>query len=146
MAKKRIIMVDDQPLISTLIQEFLVEDPDVEIAQMTNSKEEFFAAIEKHPFDIALVDISIGESEGGLKIINALKEKSINLPAVVLSAHDESLYALKCLKAGAKGYISKECICDDLVSGLKQILQGSLFVSGAEGKKILKQYEQLNVS
>jgi DNA-binding NarL/FixJ family response regulator len=141
MTKKRVIVIDDEPLISTLMKELVDEEPDLEISKITVKKEEFLEAVTQHSFDIALIDISVGGREGGIEILKFLKEKSIDLPAIVLSAHEELLYALPCLKSGARGYISKDCICDQLILGLKAVLAGNLFISGDKAKSILEQYK-----
>jgi len=143
MIKKRIIIIDDEPIIATLIKELIAEEPDLEVAQIKTTKNEFLEALRQDFFDIALIDISVGEREGGMEILKLLKNKSIELPAIMLSAHDEQFYALKCLTAGAKGYISKDCICADLIRGVKEVLAGNLFISGEDGKYILEQYERV---
>jgi len=68
------------------------------------------------------------------------------LPVVMLSAHDERSYAMKCLQAGAMGYVSKNNVCTDLKRGLKEILGGNPFVSGDRGEFILTQYKKLHNS
>jgi two-component system, NarL family, invasion response regulator UvrY len=141
--KKRIIIIDDEPLIPHLIKELIEEDHEFEISQIAVSKEEFLTKITQGTFDIALIDISIGEREGGIELLKILKSKGINLPAIILSAHDEIHYALKCLTAGAKGYINKSCICVDLARGITEVLAGHLFVSGRDGEFILKEYKRV---
>jgi DNA-binding NarL/FixJ family response regulator len=143
MVKKKIIVIDDEPLIATLMKELVDEDPALEISKITTTKEEFLNAITQEIFDIALIDISVGGREGGIEILRYIKNKNMSMPVIVLSAHDERLYALECLKAGAKGYISKECICAQVITGLKEVLDGNLFVSGDRGKSIVEQYKKL---
>ncbi len=145
MTKKRIIVIDDQPLISNLIKELVSDEQELEVVQITSKKEEFLdAAVHGHSFDVALIDISVGDREGGIEILKTLQARNILLPAIMLSAHDEVLYALKCLKAGARGYVNKECICDDLVRAVKEVLNSQLFVSGEKGKHILDEFKKSN--
>jgi DNA-binding NarL/FixJ family response regulator len=125
-----------------LIKELVDEDPQLEIARITTQKKEFMDAINQGPFDIALIDISVEGREGGLELLKQLKEKGIDLPVMVLSAHEELLYADKCLNAGAKGYMSKDCICAQLITGLKEILAGDFFISGDKAESILKKYKE----
>jgi two-component system, NarL family, invasion response regulator UvrY len=140
--KKKIIVIDDEPLIATLLKELIDEEEDLEVAQVATKKEEFLNFVLQNRYDIALIDISVGEREGGLDILQILKAKGIELPAITLSAHDELDYAAKCLKAGAKGYVNKNSICADLVRGVKEVLSGQLFVSGDKGEYILRQYKK----
>jgi two-component system invasion response regulator UvrY len=138
--KKKIIVVDDEPLIATLLKELIEDEPDLEVAQVATRKNDFLSFVEKDGYDIALVDISVGEREGGLDLLQTLKNRGINLPAITLSAHDEADYAARCLKAGARGYVSKNSITADLIRGIKEVLAGRLFVSGSKGEHILRQY------
>ena len=139
--RKRIIIIDDEPLIAALIKEIIEEDTELEIAQMATGQEEFLGQVSQNPFDAALIDISVGGREGGIELLQILKKRGINLPLVILSAHDELYYALKCLQAGARGYINKRYICTDVVSCLKQVLGGHLYVSGDKAEQILRQFK-----
>ena len=144
MVKKRIIVVDDEPLIAILMKEIVEEDQELEIAKITNSKGDFLNALGQGPFDAALIDISVGGREGGIELLQVLKERSIGFPLIILSAHDELFYALKCLQAGARGYINKKYICTDVVKCLKEVLGGRLYVSGERAEQILNQYKRSN--
>jgi len=142
MVKKRIIVLDDEPLIAILMKEIIEEDPELEIGQITSKKTEFLSAIETVCFDAAIVDISVGGREGGIELLESTKGKSVPPPFIMLSAHDEIHYALKCLQAGARAYINKRYICTDIVTCVKKVLDGQLFVSGDRGESILRQYSK----
>lgn len=141
MNKKRIIVVDDEPLISALLKELMEDDPDVEISRMVSRKEEFLTSVLSSDFDAALIDISVEGREGGLELLKILQNRGIPLPSVVLSAHEEIDYAPRCLQLGAKGYLNKKYICSDLKRALMEVMGGRFFVSGSEGKYILKKYK-----
>jgi DNA-binding NarL/FixJ family response regulator len=143
--RKRIIVVDDEPLIGVLMKEIVEEDPGLEIVHIVSEKDEFLNLINRHSFDAAIVDISVGCREGGIELVQTIKNKGIDLPLIMLSAHDELYYALKCLQAGARGYINKKYICTDVVRCLKQVFGGHLFVSGDKGEQILEQYRKSNI-
>jgi two-component system, NarL family, invasion response regulator UvrY len=139
--KKRIIVIDDEPLIPALMKEIIEEDPGLEISHVATDKEGFISSVLESAYDAALLDISVaGHRQGGLDILQALKDRSIDMPVIMLSAHDELDYALRCLQAGAKGYISKNNICTDLVRGLNEVLEGKMFVSGQMGSEIINSY------
>ena len=141
MPKSKIIIVDDQPMISVLMKEIIEESSSFEVVNTATTREEFLDLVSQHSYDIALVDISLGKRDGGLDILKTLKERNIPLTIVMISAHDEAYYGLKCLQLGAKGYINKEAICNDLIRGLEAIVAGNLFVSGDNGKIILEEYQ-----
>jgi two-component system invasion response regulator UvrY len=142
MTKKKIIIIDDEPLIPALMKEIIEEDQQFQIAEIVTGKDEFLNLVRQHHFDAAIIDISVGGREGGIELLRIMKSEARMLPMVVLSAHDEVHYALKCLQEGARGYINKKYICTDMVQCLKEVLQGSLFVSGDKGENIIKQYKK----
>lgn len=141
--RHKIILIDDEPLILNLIEELMEEEKEFEVASITSTREEFLSFVSKDPYDVAVIDISVEDSEGGFDILKSMKERNINLPAIILSAHDEMHYGLKSLQAGAKAFINKSRICSDLVPALKEVLNGKLFVSGEKGAYILSRYESL---
>jgi DNA-binding NarL/FixJ family response regulator len=140
MIKKRIIVIDDEPLISTLIKEMIAGDQEIEISEIVTHKKEFLDLVFHHPFDAALIDISVEGREGGLDILNILRLQKTQLPSIILSAYDEIDYALKCLQLGAKGYLNKRYICMNLKTAFQEVFDGNLFVSGDYGKYIVNQY------
>lgn len=143
MIKKEIIIVDDEPLIPVLMKEIVEEDGLFTVARIAGGKKEFLEAVQEGLFDIALIDMSLEGREGGLELLELMKNKGSGLPVVILSAYDELQYALTALKAGARGYINKKYICSDVVPCLHQVLEGRLFVSGDRGEKVIKEYEKL---
>lgn len=139
--EKRIIVVDNDPVFPDFIQEMLNDVEGFKVSRVAATKDDFFHMIQKEPFDMVILDISIGGREGGIEILQTLKEKGANLPVIVFSAHSEIDYGLICLQAGAKGYVNKSDIYSTLVHALKVVEGGNLFVSGKTGVYILNQYK-----
>ena len=73
--KKKIIIIDDEPLIATLLKELIDDEQGLEVAKVATRKEDFLNFIQRDSFDVALVDISVGEREGGLELLKILKEQ-----------------------------------------------------------------------
>jgi DNA-binding NarL/FixJ family response regulator len=142
MTKRKIIIIDDEPMLLALIAEILFEEPDLEISTRVTTKEEFVYQIGQQFFDLALIDLSLGKGNDGLELLHIANDRLQPLPVIVLSAHEEKDYALKCLMSGAKGYINKNYICPDLARGCREVLNGGLFVSGIENN-ILEEYRRL---
>ncbi len=141
--KKKIIIIDDEPMIPSMIKELIEEEePGLEITAIVTDREQFLWQVSENLFDAALVDIAVGEKEGGLDILRTLKDRGFNFPVIILSAHDEVSFASKCLGLGAAGYVNKGYICSDLILGLKKVLSGELFVSGRDGDLIVKEYRR----
>lgn len=143
-SKKRIVILDDEPMFPYLIKELIQDDHGFEISEITATPEAFLDYVERNHFDVALIDISVGDREGGIRLLESLKKKGIKLPSIILSAHSEMDYGLKCLETGAKGYINKSYICSSLVEGLRQVCRGRLFVTGEHGAVIVRQFEKAN--
>ncbi len=142
MNTRKIIALDDEPLIPPLMRELIeIEgERELEITHVAAEAESFLDSIVRHPFDAAIIDISLGEPEGGIGLLHVIKSKGIDLPSIILSAHDEIDYAMKCLSAGAKGYVNKNQICAALIPSLKAVLNGDIFVSGEKGEQIVEVY------
>jgi two-component system invasion response regulator UvrY len=143
--EKRIIVIDNEPLLADLIKEMLNEEEGFKVSQITATREDFLREIGENQFDIALVDISIGEREEGIDILRILRKLEIQLPAIAMSAHKEIDYGLKCLRAGAKGYLNKSEIVSSLTHALEEVCCGNLFVSGDAGNYILNQYKECSL-
>lgn len=142
MAEKRIVIVDNEPLFPDLIKEMIDKEEGFKVSQITKTREAFLKVLEQDSFDVALIDISIREREDGIGILQILKKHKAQLPSIVLSAHSEIDYAFKCLQAGARGYVNKAEIHSTLISALKEVCCGHLFVSGERGIDILNQYKE----
>jgi DNA-binding NarL/FixJ family response regulator len=142
--KKRIIIFDDEALILSMIKEIIEEDESLEVAAGASDANQFLQFVSKHPFDLGLVDISIGGNEGGLEILKILKDRNITFPIIMLSAHDEIDYALKCLREGAYGYINKCQIVPQLLQGIHDVLNGNHFISSSNGRYLLDQFRKEN--
>ena len=137
MTRKKIIILDDEPLIPALIKEMIEEEHGFEISHRSCNldKTKFLQSVGQDPFDVALIDISVGGREGGIELLQTLKDRDIRLPSIMLSAHDERIYAFKnASRQAPESYVSKNCICTDLMTGLKEVLEGNLFISGEKGK------------
>ena len=111
----------------SLLREFFHED--VEVGEAADAKSGMTAVIE-NPWDLALLDISM-PGRNGLELIAEIKREKPELPILVLSTHPEKDYALRALKSGAAGYVSKQSAPDVLVAAVKRVLGGGRYVSPA---------------
>lgn len=141
-ASKRIIIVDDNPMIPELLKEVINAEPDLEVSRIAAGREEFFRCLEDEFFDMALVDLSLKEREGGLRILEEMARRKISLPVIIVSAHDEAVYGQSSLSLGAAGFISKNNLISDLVKGIHAVLEGRTYVSGPAGSAIIRAAER----
>ena len=126
----RILIVDDHALIRrgmiSLLRDHL---SDVEFGESADSREGFGEVLEK-PWDLVILDISM-PGRSGLDLIRDIRGTKPELPILVVSAHSERDYAVRALKLGAAGYVSKQSAADVLVSAVRRVLSGGRYVSPA---------------
>ena len=129
MTKKiKILLVDDHPLVREGLANLVGQQPDFEICGEANNEPQALELIGTiHP-DVAIVDISL-ENGSGIELTKSIKSLYPAVTVLVLSMHDESLYAERALRAGARGYIMKREAARKIVDGIRQVLAGHLYVS-----------------
>jgi DNA-binding NarL/FixJ family response regulator len=138
-AKKRILIVDDHPMMRDGLRQLIANEPDLEVAGEADDVAEALQQAEKLKPDLAIVDITL-RSSSGLDLIKDLHIRSPQTAVLVLSMHDESLYAERVLKAGGRGYIMKQEGGKRIIEGIRQVANGQTFVSPAVSAKILDSF------
>jgi len=126
--KRKVFLVDDHPLVREWLTNLVNQQPDLAVCGETESAPRALQAIAAAQPDVAIVDISLKDSSG-IELIKSLKLSHPDVAVLVLSMHDESLYAERALRAGAKGYIMKRETTRKVIEGIRQLLEGKVFVS-----------------
>lgn len=126
--KKRIFLADDHPLVREWLTNLIQQQPDLAVCGETESAPSSLSAIATTKPDLVIVDINLKNSSG-LELIKSLKELHPSIPALVLSMHDESLYAERSFRAGARGYVNKRETAQKVVEAIRRVLEGKLYVS-----------------
>src|SRR5262245_15471705 len=124
----RILVVDDHPIVRLGIRQMLAGEPGLVITAESESAEGALQTIRNGGADLAIVDLSLG-GKNGLELIREMRDIAPNLPVLVLSMHDESLFSERGRRAGARGYITKQQAIQGLVSAIKHVLTGRIYVS-----------------
>lgn len=124
----KILIADDHPVVRRGLKQILGEEPDVGLLGEAKNFEEVLEAVQKLDWDIIILDISM-PGKNGLDVLKELKHKRPTLPALILSMHAENQYAIRALKAGAAGYITKESAPEELVKAIRKVLGGGKYVS-----------------
>lgn len=127
-SRKRILLVDDHPLLRQGIGQLVNQQPDLLICGEAEDRAAALTLAETARPDLVIVDLSLKEDRG-LELIKDLKSRLPALPSLVLSMHDESLYAERALRAGARGYIMKQEAADKVLEAIRCVLAGGVFVS-----------------
>jgi len=124
----RIFLVDDHPLVREWLTNLLRNQPDLVVCGEAESPTEALRGIAATGPDIAIVDLSL-KSGSGMELIKTIKALHPRTAAIVLSMHEERLYAERALRAGARGYVMKRETAKNVVTAIREVLAGKLYVS-----------------
>ena len=137
-AKYRVLLIDDHPLLRKGLAQLINQEPDLMVCGEAEEAPKAFEAVGVLNPDVALVDISL-KGGNGLELIKNLKARYPDLPLLVLSMHDETLYAERALRAGSLGYIMKEEALEKVLTALRQVIAGEIFLSERMKGRLLNQ-------
>jgi DNA-binding NarL/FixJ family response regulator len=126
--KLKILLVDDHPLVLEGVANLVRQQPDLEVCGLAASEPQALQLIGVTLPDVAVVDLSL-EHGSGLELIKSIKAMHRTVAILALSMHDESLYAERALRAGARGYLMKREAAQKVIQGIRAVLAGQLFVS-----------------
>lgn len=129
-APRRVLIVDDHPIVRQGLRRMIDPEPDLTVCGEAQSEREARAAIRELKPDVVIVDISLAQGDG-LELVRDVHAQQPGLPMLVLSMHDEMIYAERLLAAGASGYIMKQAASDQLLVALRQVLNGGAYLSEA---------------
>jgi len=134
---RRVLVVDDHEIMRQGLTQLIDQEDDLRVCGEAEDIPEALAQIQKLSPDVAIIDISLKDGSG-LELIKDIKVRWPELPVLVLSMHDETFYAERALRAGARGYVSKSEVSSKVVKGLRDILQGGLYVGDKIASKLLR--------
>jgi DNA-binding NarL/FixJ family response regulator len=124
----RVALVEDHPLVRERLAHLIGQEQDMTICGEADNIQDARKLIETSRPDIAVVDITL-KGSSGLELIKDLKASRIDVPALVLSMHDEALYAERAFRAGARGYITKSEASENVMSAIRCVLEGRIYAS-----------------
>jgi DNA-binding NarL/FixJ family response regulator len=127
-SKAKIFLVDDHPLVREWLTNLIHQQPDFSVCGEAETAAQALEAIAKLKPDVAIVDISL-KSGSGIELIKNIKALEPQVAVIVLSMHDEDLYAERALRAGARGYIMKRETAKKVIAGIRDVLEGRLYLS-----------------
>jgi len=125
---KRIFLVDDHPLVREWLTHLINQQPDLTVCGEAENAPAARLAIPTTHAELVIVDLNLPNSSG-LELIKNLKDLHPAVPVLVLSMHDESLYAERAFRAGARGYVNKRETAQKVVAAIRRVLEGKLYVS-----------------
>jgi len=131
----RIIIVDDHPIFREGLKKIISESHDIIIADEVSTGMELLDRLKKNSYDIVILDISLPDMSG-LEILGNLQNGKKHPPVLIISMHPEEQYAVRALKTGASGYLTKGSIPDELLTAIRRVSAGRKYISSALAEKL----------
>src|SRR6202795_2278903 len=137
--KSRVLLVDDHPIVRQGLALLIDRESDLCVCGEAEGAHSAFHAITTLWPDMVVLDISLNGPDG-LDVLKEIRTNTTNLPVLILSMHDESIYAERAMRAGANGYIMKQEATEKVLVAIRRILNGEIYVSERIANKMLKHY------
>lgn len=126
--KARIMIVDDHVIVRQGIAQLVNREPDLDVCCEAGDAESALSVLRSQPVDLAIVDISL-PGTSGIELVKLIHQDKPDLPVLMMSMHDESLYSDRAFRAGARGYVMKQEATEKLLMAIRKILNGGVYVS-----------------
>ena len=136
---KRIVIVDDHPLFRKGLEQLINSEDGFAVCGEANNAPEAMDVIRKLNPDLAIVDLSL-PGANGIELIKNIRAEFSKLPVLVLSMHDESLYALRALRAGAEGYVMKHEAMANVIHAIHEVFTGRPYLSPAMAAQVITKF------
>jgi DNA-binding NarL/FixJ family response regulator len=135
MKKIKILIADDHPIVRAGFKQVISDMPDMLVADEASNGQEVLQLIGKKDYDLVLLDISM-PGRSGLEILKDLKSEKPKLPVLILSIYPEEQYAIRALRAGASGYMTKASAPNELILAIRKISEGGKYISASLAEKL----------
>lgn len=137
----RILIADDHAIVRKGLKQLILEEyPSASLAEVSDA-ESLMSKITEDNWDIVICDLSM-PGRSGLDALRQIKQAYPSLPVLIMSMHPEDQYALRVLKAGASGYLSKENIHEDIIKSIRTVMLGKKFITASVAEKLAQAFEE----
>jgi len=137
--KRKVLIVDDHPILRKGLTLLINQEPDLFVCAEAENAQKALESLDDVVPDMAIVDISLPGIDG-IELIKELRLRHKEMPVLVVSMHDEALYAERSLRAGARGYIMKQEALEKVLVAIRKVLEGEIFVSERITTKMLEKF------
>ena len=134
--KARVVIVEDHPMFRERLAQLINKQPGMVVSGEADNIRDGFKLVANGGATVGIIDITL-KGSSGLELIKNLKSAGVDIPLLVLSMHDEALYAERALRAGARGYITKQAASSKIMTALRQVLAGNIYLGQQMTTKIL---------
>lgn len=132
----RVLLADDHAIVRAGLKELLSGMPDITVAGEAMNGPDVIAQVRSQEFDIAILDMSM-PGRGGIELIKQVKAERPKLRILILSMHGEQQYAVRAVKAGASGYLTKDSAAEQLVAAIRRIAAGGAYVTPETAERLV---------
>ena len=136
----KILIADDHPIVRQGFKQVLSETTDLVVADEAGNGQEVLGLVARKDYDVILLDISM-PGKNGLEVLKELRLTNPKIPVLILSIYPEEQYAIRALKAGAAGYLTKASAPEELISAIRKVSRGGKFISSSLAEKIAYQLD-----
>lgn len=131
----RVLVVDDHPIVREGLKQILSDTEDILVVDEADSGQAVLSSAARSNFDVVLLDISM-PGRDGLEVLRELKQQKPKLPVLILSMYPEEHYAVRVLRAGASGYLTKSSAPDELISAIRKVASGRKYISSTLAERL----------
>jgi DNA-binding NarL/FixJ family response regulator len=135
----RVLIVDDHPIVRQGLRRVMENEDDLTVCGEAESVDDARAAIKEFNPDVIVADISLKQGDG-IELVRDVRAHHPHLPILVLSMHDETIYAERLLAAGANGYIMKQAASEQFLVAIRRVIEGGIYVSESIGNKMIQKF------
>jgi DNA-binding NarL/FixJ family response regulator len=130
-----IFIIDDHAILRAGLKQILAQTPDLVVADEAGDEQEALEKARKNAYDLVLLDIAL-PGRSGIEVLKQLKTEQPALPVLILSMYPEEQYAVRALRAGASGYVTKQSAPDELITAIRKVLRGGRYVSSSMAERL----------
>ena len=131
----KVLIADDHTLVRKGLKQILLDAEDIQHVDEAKDGKETLNKVDEEDYDLVLLDISL-PGRSGIDVLKQLKCTKPNLPVLILSMHPEEQYAVRSLRAGAAGYLTKESAPDELIDAIKKVAAGGKYITASLAEKL----------
>ena len=131
----KVLIVDDHTIVRDGLKQILDETSDIVVAAEAGNGQEAIGKVRENEYDVVLLDVAMPGFDG-LSVMKVLQEEKPSLAVLILSMYPEEQYAVRCLKAGAAGYLTKESASDELIQAIRRVAGGGRYVTRSLAEKL----------
>jgi DNA-binding NarL/FixJ family response regulator len=139
--RKRILLVEDHPIVSRALADLLGHESDLEVCGGADDPSSALREIERLKPDLVLLDITL-HGRGGLELLKDIRAQHPKQLVLVLTMHEETLYAARAIRAGASGYVMKQEATDHVLTAVRRVLQGEIYLSERMERRMMQRFAQ----